>query len=303
MGNCVQGTGDNSDPDPKGTIFTEVPIGGTFAHPGYCDYTTTGTANCGGPEFVPGGNGDIPCTCKGLCNEGCINKLCKRVSYLGDPSKCCATSAKTLGKNQTCDPRYRSYATNDCDASMNTFCAIGDNLFSNPNCGSWFNQRLDAASSTLEAVCARPENINKPQCGCILARKDMLTKFSSGSKVAVECIDNRCTNGGWKTQQMKQNPCNVVNCEMNITDLKLIANSPVGNYNPSFVQQCKNEKDKIEAANPAPIVGKVPVISPTQPSTTDNVLTTVKNNSVYIGIAVAILILIILFVMFRKQKT
>lgn len=297
MGNCVQGTGDNSDPDPTGTLYTDVKIGETFPHPGYCDYTISGTPNCGGKEFVPGGNGDIPCACKGLCNTGCINKLCKRVSYLGDPAKCCITSAKTLGKDQTCDPKYRSYTNNNCDVAMDQFCRIKDNLFVNPNCVSWFNQRGEAATATLEAVCTDPENLNKPQCGCILARKDILSKFASGSKVAVECIDNRCTNGGWKTFQMKQNPCNVVNCEMNISDLKLIANAPVGNYSPAFVQQCKNEKDAIESGT------KPTQVIPT-PTITDNALSAITTNKLAIGVTIGIIILlIIVLVIYRRRRS
>src|ERR1044071_379 len=134
MGNCVQGTGDNSDPDPLGTLYADVAIDGTFEHPTYCDYITEGKANCGSTEFMPAGNGPTKCACRGLCNDGCTRKLCKRVSYKGDPVKCCTTSRKTLGKNQTCDPKYRSYSTDACDAAMDQFCSVGTNLFDNPNC-------------------------------------------------------------------------------------------------------------------------------------------------------------------------
>lgn len=289
MGNCVQGTGDNSDPDPKGIVYTDVPIDGTFEHPTYCDYCTEGRANCSSPEFMPAGNGAGRCACRGLCNDGCCRKLCKRVSYLGDPTECCAKSAKSLGHGKTCDPKYRSYKTNDCDTAMDQFCSQGDNLFSNPNCTSWFNQRLEAASATLETVCNKPENITKPQCGCILARKEMLTKYASGTKIAVECIDNRCTNGGWKTYQMSKNPCNVVNCEMNISDLKLIANAPVGTYNASFVQQCKNEQEKIEAGGG----GSTPI--PPTPSGSNQ--TTLSKN-IWIGGGVTLFIIIIIMMIY-----
>lgn len=294
MGGCASATdtGNNDNPDPTGAIYADVAVGSTFEHPGYCEYCTeSGAVNCGSKEFVPAGNGEGRCKCRALCNDGCCKKLCKRISYLGDPTACCTSSAKTLGGGKTCDPKYRSYTTNDCDTAMDTFCAQGDNLFTNPNCVSWFNQRLPAASATLERVCTKPENINKSQCGCILARQEMLTKFASGSKIAVECIDNRCTNGGWKTHQMSQNPCNVVNCEMNITDLKLIANAPVGTYNASFVQQCKNEQDKLEAEKP--------VVPPTPVSTG---LSTNKKIAIGGGIGTIFLLIILLIVLYVKSE-
>lgn len=298
MGNCVNGTGDNSDPDPKGDLYLDVPIGGTFEHPGYCDYNIAGKANCSSAEFVHAGNSGTKCICNGACEESlCSKKNCRRVSYIGDPTQCCIKSAKTLGHGQTCDPKYRSYANNNCDVAMDQFCRTGDNLFTNPNCVSWFNQRGEAATATLEAVCTDPANLDKPQCGCISARKDILSKFPSGSKVAVECIDNRCTNGGWKTFQMKQNPCNIVNCEMNISDLKLIANAPVGNYSPAFVQQCKNEKDAIESgAKPTQVI-------PT-PTVTDTTLSAITTNKLAIGVTIGIIILlIIILVIYRRRRS
>ncbi len=288
MGNCVQGTGDNRDPDPTGTLYADVPVDDTFEHPAYCDYITEGRANCGSDEFVPAGNSETGCACRGLCNDGCRKKLCKRVAYKGDPVKCCITSKKTLGKGKTCNPKYRSYETNDCDAAMDKYCAMGSNLFNNPNCTSWFNQRTEAATATLEKVCDESENIAKPQCGCILARKEMLQKFASGSKVAVECIDNRCTNSGWKTYQMQQNPCNVVNCEMNITDLKLVANAPVGHYSASFVQECKNEKDKIET-------GKK--IVPTTPTDTDRIKS-LTSSGPFVGAIILIIVIVIALIIY-----
>ena len=300
MGGCASATdtGTNDNVDPKGTIYADLPVGSTYEHPNFCEYCTEGKANCGSAEFMPAGNGETKCKCRGLCNDGCCRKLCKRISFLGDPTLWCTQQAKTLGLGKTCDPKYRSYTTNACDTAMNTFCAQKDNLFANPNCVSWFNQRPEAASATLETACANPANINKPQCGCILARADMLTKYTSGSKISVECIDNRCTNGGWKTYQMKQNPCNVVNCEMNITDLKLIANAPVGTYNASFVQQCKNEKDKIEAAAPP-----VPTPTPTPtPSPTDSTAYSTNAKIMIGGGSAVILLLVILAAVYVYNK-
>lgn len=293
MGNCVQGTGDNNDPDPLGVLYTDLPIGGTFENPTYCNYTTQGTPNCGGTEFMPAGNGTTACTCNGLCNAGCIRKLCKRVSFNGDPVQCCITSKKTLGKNQTCDPKYRSYTTNTCDASMDSYCSQGTNLFNNSNCVSWFNQRGDAATATLEKVCANSNNIGLPQCGCILARTEALKKFTDGTKLAVECIDNRCTNGGWKTYQMQQNPCNVVNCEMNINDLQLIANAPVGTYSASFVQQCQNQQAALAsgATGPAGATG-----STGSAGSTGSTGSFFSNNAYIIGIIIGIILLIVIII-------
>jgi hypothetical protein len=298
MGGCESGTGTNENPDPAGTIYADVAVNSTFEHPNYCEYCTEGRANCGSNEFVSAGNGEGRCKCRGLCNDGCCKKLCKRISYLGDPTQCCIKSAKSFGSGKTCDPKYRSYATNDCDTAMNTFCSTGDNLFTNPNCVSWFNQRPQAATATLETACSAPANVTKPQCGCILARKEMLTKYTSGTKISVECIDNRCTNGGWKTFQMSQNPCNVVNCEMNISDLKLIANAPVGTYNASFVQQCKNEKDKLEAAatTPPPVTTGGTGTAGTS-STTDN--STVK---IVVGGGFIVFVVLVMLFLFYKSR-
>ena len=305
MGNttCVQGTGSNADPDPTGTKFADVPVDGTFIQPNYCDYTTGGTPNCGTAEFVPAGNSDESCTCRGLCNAGCRRKLCRRVSYQGDPVKCCITSAPTLGHGQTCDPKYRSYSTDNCDGAMNTFCSTGDNLFTNANCVSWFDQRLPAATATLETVCANPANESRRECGCIKARKDTLAKFQSGDKVAVECVNNNCTNGGWKTYQMSQNPCNVVNCDMNVHDITLVTNAPGGTYNASFVQQCSNQLATIQKeTKPAePVAPPTPTPPPKPATATDPNLT--RNIMIGVGVVIGIIILIlIIYFVYSRMK-
>src|SRR5579862_7824772 len=89
-------TGDNYDPDPDSTKYANLPIGGTFEHGGYCDWCTQSNVNCGSSEFDTAGNGEGKCKCRALCNDGCCRKLCKRISYNGDPYQCCITGKEVL---------------------------------------------------------------------------------------------------------------------------------------------------------------------------------------------------------------
>jgi hypothetical protein len=252
-GGCT-GPGERGNNDPiDDSKYIDVAIGGRFTHPGYCDYCTTGNANCTTDEFMPDGNGDGKCRCRGFCNDACCRKACKRVKFNGGAKECCSSLKPWLGKGQTCDPKFRSYNTDACNEPMQEYCKEDNNFFTNPNCRAWYNKHPDAGTSVLLDVCRRPENIDKPECGCIKAADEIRTKFKDSSKVAVECIDNRCVNNpnAYKTHQMLQNPCNVVNCEMNFDDLKLIVNGNNTTYSPQFVQNCKSEYNKQETANAA----------------------------------------------------
>jgi hypothetical protein len=258
-------TGTNSDPDPTSTTYADLKIGEKFQHGAFCEYCGGGNpVNCGSAEFTPSGDGS-KCTCRALCTAGCCRKLCQRVSFKGDPGTCCTTGSKVIAKGQTCDFKYRTYTTPDCNQYMTTYCKDGQNFF-NGKCKEWVNLQREAADDVILTVCNRPENATRPECGCVVASNDMIKRFGSDSKVAVECVDNRCTNGGTKTYQQFNNPCNVVNCDMNFDALKLLVTGDHSTLNASFVQKCGSEYDKIVASKP-PDIGTTPVPTPSADTT------------------------------------
>ncbi len=248
---CVSAleTGTNNPMDDK--QFANLTLGETYVHDGYCEYAGSGNANCGSSEFIPAGDAGIGCRCRGLCNDGCQRKLCKRVAFNGDATECCYSGRTSLGTGMTCDPKYRNYDTDACNIPMMTYCANGTNLFDNSNCRVWANKQN--ADAVILEVCRRPENKDRSECSCVMAVDEFRSKYKSGTKVPASCIDNRCTNNNdaLKTTDMRA-PCNLVNCEMNIEDVKAIISAPNSTYNASFVQNCQQNAN-------APVVPKTDV--------------------------------------------
>lgn len=257
-GSCsaANDTGNNYDPDPTSTKYADLKIGETFEHGGYCEWCTESSVNCGSDEFTRAGNGQGKCKCRALCNDGCCRKLCKRTSYNGDPYTCCTTGTKVLGKGKTCDPKYRSYGTSDrpisdCNEHMIKFCSINDNLLKNGKCREWYNANKDAADGLVISVCNK--YINDPACICIKAANEINAKFPTGNKLAVECIDNRCVNSvsALRTKKMRENNCEIVNCDMDIESIKLVLNAPNSTFRADFVQNCQGKNIIVQPNDPS----------------------------------------------------
>jgi hypothetical protein len=267
-GGCVGpgNTGTNEDPDPNSTKYADLLIGETFEHPGYCEWCTESSVNCSSAEFARAGNGQGKCKCRSFCNDACCRKVCRRVSYNGDAFKCCTSGNKVLGKGQTCNPIYRTYGTTvapktDCNEHMVKFCSIGNNLLKNDKCREWYNVHKDAADGVVLNVCNNPLYINDPACICIKAANEMVAKFGIKNKLAVECIDNRCVNSptAFRTKNMRDNRCDIVNCDMSLEDVKLILSGNNSTLNAKFIQNCQG-KNIVNNATPPPV-------NPTKPNT------------------------------------
>lgn len=256
MGNCVKAnyTGDNFSPNMK--QYVDLKIGQNFTHPGYCEYCTTSSVNCGNNgEFIPNGNSGGKCKCRALCTDGCCRKNCKRVTYSGSASECCQRGGPSYyvdnqGIVRTCDPTYRSnnWENKPCDQIMKNYCKQGDNLFGSA-CRQWVTTYQPtgnlsnavgngAVDDVILDVCNRPENASRSECGCIVAANVVRTKLPDASDVPVQCLVNSCANnpGAYRTTDQMQ-PCDVVNCQISLDDVKVITGDN-SVFNMNFAQNC-----------------------------------------------------------------
>jgi hypothetical protein len=152
-------TGNNNPIDDS--KYIDVVIGGRFDHPGYCEWATQGNANCATAEFISDGNGEGRCKCRAMCNDGCHRKACKRIAFNGDPTSCCASLKPWLGKGQTCNPKFRSYNTTDCNQYMREYCKKDNNYNNNPNCKVWVSKYPEEKRDVLFSTCS---NIDNEEC-------------------------------------------------------------------------------------------------------------------------------------------
>jgi hypothetical protein len=258
-------TGDNSAPNLAN--YVDVKIGETFEHPGYCNYTTESSVNCGtNGEFQRAGNSDSGCTCRSLCTDGCRRKLCKRVSYSGNADECCRRGGPTYYMDgnivRTCDPEYRrgSWLNHKCDAALSTYCKSGGNLF-NDTCRAWVTTfqpvgQIDksigngSVDGVILDVCNRPEYANNEECGCVVGANEIRTKLPTANNLPVQCMYNKCANAprAYRTTPMLA-PCNITNCSMDITDQQIVANDPT-NFTVGFTQLCGSAVADETAKNP-----------------------------------------------------
>lgn len=270
MGGCagITDTGKNDAPDM--TKYANLKVGETFTHPNYCEYCTESSVNCGNNgEFTRAGNGSGKCKCRGLCNDGCCRKACKRTSYSGTIEECCQRGGPSYYKDsknvvRTCDPQYRAdkWTEKTCDQPMKDFCKQNDNLFGTA-CRQWVTTfqpigQYDRATANgtvddvILDVCNRPENAEKDECGCVVAANLVRKKLPSANDLPVQCMMNMCANNPRAFRTSTQlAPCNITNCEMNITDMEIVAND-TDTFSPNFSQACgqaAQEKKKEEEEN------------------------------------------------------
>ena len=249
MGNCQYGTGDNSAPNLS--RYVDIPVDGTFEHPGYCDYIGTNNVNCGdNGEFQAFGEGDGKCTCKGLCNDGCRRKTCRRIEYSGSIDKCCELGGPDYymdgNTERTCNPIYRQdmwQTRKSCDDKLRIFCLQGNNAFTTDGCKRWFtiNQQNEKVDQVMKEICRRPENANKRECACILETdrisRDLLELPPNQRTIPPYCMAPECVTNleAWKVSDQHK-PCETVYCGVNINRFQQTG------ANPSVIikQECGN---------------------------------------------------------------
>lgn len=320
---CVDAnfTGDNPAPDL--TQQTGLTIGQSFEHPCYCNYQGQGGQNCGNNgEFQNGGDSATGCKCRSLCTNdpsGCRRKLCKRLSYSGTQANCCNKGGVDYYMDgstvRTCDPVYRknNWSNLKCNTSLKDFCSQGNNLFTD-TCRAWvttFSTQGKTGNGDVDtailAVCNRPENATREECACVVAANEVKQKLPSATGLAVQCIYNKCVNNpsAFRTATML-GPCNVVNCEMNINDMNIVAHDPA-NFSVSLVQSCgqsaaANPPQTPPATTPTSPSNPTTPTSPTTPtttttSTTTTVTTFVQNYWIWIMIIIIIMVMIMYFIL------
>lgn len=315
MGGCAGAfdTGDNSAPDMR--KYVDVKIDETFEHPGHCEYCQQGGTNCGSNgEFIYGGNSGTPCKCRALCHDGCCKKLCKRISYSGDISRCCTSGGPDFYIDgtgvRTCPPntRAKNFGTSTtCNIPMKIFCSQSNNLFK-PACLQWAkavarSSAPNDADEVIKTVCMRAENYDKPECACVKAAYELQQKGIDGKQVPAHCIENSCVNEVNALRTSSQLiPCNVVNCQMKIEDIKFILQNK-GQFDVKFVQECGNElrkqgldPDKIDDATVNPTPKPTPKPTPLNPSF-------FETNRTYIIIGVVVLIILIIIFVYLSTRS
>lgn len=265
MGGCAGATDTGKNDAPDMTKYVNLKTGERFTHPNYCEYCTESKVNCGNNgEFTRDGNGSGKCKCRGLCNDGCCRKACKRTSYSGTAEECCKLGGPAYYKDskgivRTCDPVYRSgeWGKKTCDETMVKYCKEGTNLFGT-TCRQWVTTfqpigQYDRATvngsvdDVILEVCNRPENKDKDECGCVVAANTVRLKLPSANDLPVQCMMNQCANNPRAFRTSTQlAPCNIVNCEMNINDMKIVAGD-TDTFSPGFSQMCGNAAVEKEA--------------------------------------------------------
>lgn len=177
------------------------------------------------------------------CNCGYQGKY-TRQSYGGDPTNCCVNNG-TMDGNLTCDPKYRSGLSADCQSYMLNYCSQASRAFNDPACKIWCTSNPLACQSSKQSVCNTDEfktdkecslfciqnpglcdsaivpycnnaiNRNDPICSCI---NSPLNKY----KYNPMCEDNNCIKTGYGTSSMKASlgsGCTIVDCSV-VVDLK-----------------------------------------------------------------------------------
>lgn len=304
--------GDNRDPDITEPSILNLKIGEQFVKKDYC-WVDSGSLNCGDNEFVKGDRAN-DCTCKDIGDRtrNCKRYNCKRTKFNGDPLKCCLNSSKNLlfyrvpdgfgTKPATCNHIHRTFTGNGCDDVMIKYCKTDSNLFTT-ECKDWYQAKIKEKSAKADdvilEVCNKAENIFKPECGCVYAVRDIKQKLPSAVSLPVECIHVKCVNEptAFKTLAQYYRDCNIVNCEINIQDLKIISagNSPI---TPSFSQKCgeqqpkgTSDKDKEKEAN-----------NETNKETTYFSLDKLDNTKIFIIIGVVFLVFLMIGVVIALKN-
>lgn len=192
MGNTC-GTGSSSATLDQ---LKNIPLGGTYQFSSGCGPSISGTQpgsgfarltqrGMGWPqngEFEWGGLGDSCQMCSDPVNgygcEGCSGAgavggnrgTVKRSAYKGDQTACCTQQPSGgLLNGNTCDPQYSSsnYSNKQCDQPMQTFCAQGTNIVTDPNCVTWKNIVGNGNSyveAAMKSYCAAGDNITSATC-------------------------------------------------------------------------------------------------------------------------------------------
>lgn len=307
MGGCVSAgyTGDNFSPDM--TQYVNLHIGQNFTHPGYCDYCTESSVNCGNNgEFVSNGNSGEHCKCRALCTDGCCRKQCRRINYSGTIDRCCQLGGPSYyvdpsGIVRTCDPTYHAnnWGKKPCDQVMKNYCRQGDNLFGSA-CRQWVTTYQPtgelsnavgngAVDNVILDVCNREENQNRTECGCVVAANIVRQKLPDANDIPVQCMVNSCANnpGAYRTSNQLQS-CDVVNCQISLNDVNVITgNNSI--FNMNFAQQC------YQKSNPTGPVIPFPLDEPT--TTTGKILSNLKEYW-YVLAIILILIIIMIIIIF-----
>ncbi len=303
--------GDNKPPDFSLQKYTDLNIGESFEKTDYC-WVDDHEVDCGTVlgEFKKGGKSSS-CKCKEVRDKtrNCKNFKCTRDSFKGDPLKCCLGNTKNMlfyydksfvgNLPRTCNKIYRTFKGNGCDDTMVKYCSDKDNLFTT-ECKKWYQEKLNENSSVadnvISTVCNKPEYINKPECGCIFAIKDIQERLPSATSLPVECVHVKCVNEplALKTLAQSKRDCNIVNCEINVQDLKTVT-SGTSPLTTNFSQKCGEQQPTTNPTNPT--------TNPTTPTTTDTTTSIdFSNNTTVFAIVGVIVILFLMFIAFMALR-
>ena len=228
---------------------------------------------------------------------------------------------------RTCDPVVRAdkWSNKTCDQSMSTYCKQGDNLFT-PACRQWVTTFYPAEGTkgvvangavddVILAVCNRPENAGRNECACIVAANEVRLKLPNSNNIPVQCMMNKCANNpaAYRTSS-QMTPCNITNCQIDTSDLKIIAGDP-NTFNVGFSQNCGTGSAPSTTTNTGTpsttsttSTGGASSIPGTSTTTTSTVMTFIKTNWMQLIFWLVVLIILIILIIYftsgsKKNKS
>lgn len=144
-----------------------------FGWPNNTEFDWGGPGNdCQMCSSVPYGYGCSDCPTSVIGKRGKV----KRIAFNGNTLKCCTTpndkwwdgsGTTPLDTDKTCHPDSKNYEKTYCDATMQTYCAQGNNA-GTPICGNWARisagKGRNVATQIMDNYCSQGANFKNQAC-------------------------------------------------------------------------------------------------------------------------------------------
>ena len=215
-------------------------------------------------------------------------RACERV-ISGSTLKCASGQLTDM----VCPNKYCQHTAPESISYMNDYCTTGDRIFDDPDCKFWGGKQKYAFERVLKDKCNNVTNLQKTQCQefcrsnpgqcptvidfCSIHPNDPLCSclnsplndIKGEGAPPVSCFDNKCTETGYMSTNMKRisSSCpNYINCKqiIDFQDGAVLDNVKIQ-------QQCKLEisedrkKKQIAASSTDPLKKKQIAASSTDP--------------------------------------
>lgn len=172
------------------------------------------------------------CDGQGNCSATGKQLRCRRKNgadgYQADKTQCCLRGVDSIN-GKTCDPNYRDKRSALCQQELATYCAQGNNMFSN-DCKTWAlgdGKGNPEADAVINEVCRNSANANRPECACLVAANKLAANGLSAS-IPIGCSGTGpcAATDVFKTTQMRNQDCVLVDCT--VKDIQLLKSQVKG---------------------------------------------------------------------------